>query len=63
MGSDVSQALVNGRRITELEGHAKLRLALARANTARTARGPAHFESRRLRILHSGAGVAQPASR
>ena len=60
---DVSLALLNGWRVAELEGSASRRLTLVRANTARETRGSAHFESRTLRVLHSGAGVAQLASR
>ena len=38
MESDVSQALLNGRRVAELEGSAKQRLTLVRADTARAFR-------------------------
>ena len=56
---DVSQALLNGRRVAELGDSAKLRLTLVRTNTARVARGYARFEPRTLRVLNPGAGVAQ----
>lgn len=47
MESDVSQALLNGRRVAELEGSASRRLTLVQANTAR-------LETPTLRVFVNG---------
>ena len=54
-------APLNGTRIDTLGLRRERRLALVRANTARAARGSARFEFRTLRVLNSGADVAQVA--
>ena len=63
MSTSKALAPLNGTRVDALGRRRERRLTLVRANTARAARGSARLEFRTLRVLNSGAGVAQLASR